>query len=125
LTAIVRRGPSSTLHPAAVVGHLLALQAGQEVLEADSVEGEVLQLQDALLRRQLLDADEVDGRVVAAIDPGAGERERRPEAGAHAKHAVVPLHHALDIGCVDVDVIELLDLHGLHDASSGWGMARR
>jgi hypothetical protein len=52
----------------------------------------------------------MDDRVVAAIDPGTGEWERRAEAGAHAEHAIVPFHHALDVGGVDVDVIESLDL---------------
>ena len=67
--------------------------------------------------RLLVDAYEVNGGLATAVEPGARERERRPVAGAHAEHAVVPFRHALDVGGVDVDVVELLDLHGLHGAS--------
>src|SRR5262245_50339794 len=70
---------AAALHPAAVIGHLLSFQTYQEVLETDGVEGEVLKLQHALLRRQLLHAHQVDDSVVAAVNPGTGERERRPE----------------------------------------------
>ena len=109
-------------HFARLVPHLVALETTQELLQAGCGEGEVLELQQSFGLRQLVDSDQVHGGFAAAVEPGAGERERRAVArrmpSTRPYHSTMPAppspDRPTDLGVVD-QIPTLRELAGFEE----------
>ena len=98
------------------IGDLHGLKAVNHLGEAAGREGDVVEGAGAPFPAGPA-ADQVDDGPLAAIEPGAGEIERRPVAVGETEYLGVEPARAVEVGRVDGEVVETLDRHGVAPSS--------